>query len=717
MWVYQGLDVIDPELLDSLLRCSDHRVRAGATRVLNDWYDKLSNSLALLEVLVGDEHPRVRMEAVRVLSRLQPPEAIEVALRALDPSVHPASASDDWQTDDPAKIREADPVEVDEWLDYALWLTAHELQPIWEPALLSGEIDFGGRTDHLVFALRSAGSATTVPVLTRLLREGHVAEEHRDDVLDVIAEFGGPHELQEVLELAAAATDPTIQVASLRRLLTAHTRRKVQPAGDHAGLDRLLTSSEAPVRAEAARCAGAWHVERMRDAVRSLAQDRAENIAIRKAAIEGVALFGDASAAELLQDDSWASEPVDVRLAVASALLRLRPQAAVQSAVVLMQDANALGQIEPLLQSILSRKDAAGLLSEALQGTTLSADAGVLALRAVRSSGQPFPELSAALEKAAGITTGPMTLTVDEMAELVRAVEGQGDPVNGERLYRRADLSCVKCHAIGGAGGQVGPDLVSLGASAQIDYLIDALLDPNKQVKENFHTMIVLTDSGETISGIVVRQSDDELILRDAEARELHVPLKSVELMNQGVSLMPAGLTDKLTRAELIDLTAFLKALGRVPAFTIGTTRVVRDWEVLQPTEQAAYQLRRVSYAAAASDDPAFQWRRVFSTVGGALPLDELEQVDVRNRSAAGTRGVAFARFRVESPADGAPIAVTFDNIDGLTAWWGDEPVTLQPVTSLQMQRGENRLTIAVDLNVRTADLRVATNAPGTSAE
>ena len=58
----------------------------------------------------------------------------------------------------------------------------------------------------------------------------------------------------------------------------------------------------------------------------------------------------------------------------------------------------------------------------------------------------------------------------------------RGDPTRGEAVFRRKDLACFKCHAIAGAGGQVGPDLASVGASAPVDYLIDSLLQPNKAI-------------------------------------------------------------------------------------------------------------------------------------------------------------------------------------------------------------------------------------------
>ena len=150
------------------------------------------------------------------------------------------------------------------------------------------------------------------------------------------------------------------------------------------------------------------------------------------------------------------------------------------------------------------------------------------------------------------------------MNQLLTDVARTGDPARGEAIFRRKDLNCQKCHAIAGAGGQVGPGLESIGASAQPDYLVDSLLEPGKAVKENYHALVVATGDGKIYTGIKLRQTDSELVLRDAEDREVAIPLSSIEEQKTAGSLMPAGLTDGLTRPELIDLVRFLSQLGKI---------------------------------------------------------------------------------------------------------------------------------------------------------
>ena len=151
------------------------------------------------------------------------------------------------------------------------------------------------------------------------------------------------------------------------------------------------------------------------------------------------------------------------------------------------------------------------------------------------------------------------------MAQLLADVARDGDPARGEAIFRRKDLTCLKCHAIAGAGGQVGPGLESIGASAQPDYLVDSLLQPSKQVKENYHAIVVATNDGQVFTGIKLRQTDTELVLRDAEDREVSIPLNSIEEQKPGrlAHAAPAWSTS-LTRPELVDLVRFLSELGKV---------------------------------------------------------------------------------------------------------------------------------------------------------
>jgi len=89
LWVHQWHNVVDEALLKKMLRSPDYNARAAATRVLCYWRDRVKDPLALLEVQVKDESPRVRLEAIRACSFFTTSKAAEVALLALEKEANP----------------------------------------------------------------------------------------------------------------------------------------------------------------------------------------------------------------------------------------------------------------------------------------------------------------------------------------------------------------------------------------------------------------------------------------------------------------------------------------------------------------------------------------------------------------------------------------------------------------------------------------------------
>jgi hypothetical protein len=84
LWVHQYHNVINEPLLKQMLRSPDFHARAAATRVLCYWRDRVQDPLVLLRVQANDEHPRVRLEAVRACSFFTTPQAAEIALETLN---------------------------------------------------------------------------------------------------------------------------------------------------------------------------------------------------------------------------------------------------------------------------------------------------------------------------------------------------------------------------------------------------------------------------------------------------------------------------------------------------------------------------------------------------------------------------------------------------------------------------------------------------------
>jgi quinoprotein glucose dehydrogenase len=137
-----------------------------------------------------------------------------------------------------------------------------------------------------------------------------------------------------------------------------------------------------------------------------------------------------------------------------------------------------------------------------------------------------------------------------------------GDVARGRSVfYEKVALSCLRCHKIGEHGGEVGPDLTKIGADKTREYLMDAIVEPNKAIAKGFETVVVTTDDGLSKSGIVKNETDRELTLITAEGLTTIIPKASIEERTTGQSAMPADLVKQMSLTELRDLLEFLAQL------------------------------------------------------------------------------------------------------------------------------------------------------------
>jgi putative heme-binding domain-containing protein len=433
-----------------------------------------------------------------------------------------------------------------------------------------------------------------------------------------------------------------------------------------------------------------------------LAHDEKASLPLRRAAIEGLAVLGGQVGKDTLASLAEKGD-LTLRRSALVALAGLDLNLAVGSAPsVLGQAKDGAGSAE-VFTAFLERKGGAARLAKALEGKSLPADVAKVGVRTARVSGRPAPELVEALTKAGGLTAAARVLSPTEMRQMVADVASAGDPSRGEKVFRRADQLCLKCHAIGGAGGLVGPDLSSIGAAAQVDYLIESLLLPSKAIKENYHSLLVTTTKGQQLTGIQVRRTPAALVLRNDQDREVAVPLRDIDEQTPSKSsLMPEGLADTLTRAELVDLARFLSELGKGERWSVGRAKVARRWEALQPNAEVYRLLNRLGMNALAAERPGLAWEPAYATVAGALPVGELP------RFRLGKDGPVFSLVRTQFDAATASKArLNLSGVKGLTLWLDGEPLTPAAKVDLAMTAGTHTLTAVINHREAGAALRV----------
>jgi putative heme-binding domain-containing protein len=683
LFAFQTIDRPDSSLLGELLVDSDHRIRAAAVRVAIQWRDALQLSPENFRRAAVDEHPRVRLEGVRALAQLQSAEAAQWAAMALD---HP----------------------MDRFLDFAVWQTMRDLAPQWLPALQQGELDFGGNVDHLTFALKAVESPGVVAPLVAMVRERKLTPDRQQTVLSLIASLGGPGELRAVLDsvLAENVSTPAQRAELLKTLVEASRQRNLKPAGDLNPIGKLLEQDNTALAIAAASAAGDWKIEALRGPLAERATDRKKfGPDLNNAALIALARLGGEADQDLLLKLASSAEDREQRIRATAALAGADVNIAADPAIALLADAKDGAKLDMLLAPFLAHVDGPGALARRLNDKKLSPDVAKLAVRAARGVATDTTDLQTALRTAGGLGATAKKWSPEEIAALVVDVAKSGDPHRGEAIYRREEMQCQKCHAIGGAGGLVAPDMISIGASAPVDYLAESLLDPNAKVKENYHSIIVETDEGKIYSGIVKARDDKQVILRDQNDKEIVIAVSSIEDEREGRSLMPEGLVEPLTRAELVDLVAFLSQLGKEGDFAVGKDRVARRWQKLSWTPEAHVRLNRTSHDSAANaDDPAFSWEPAYSRVSGDLPIDELALFTPHRD----LDPVSFARCEIEVSTAGR-IGLDFGDVQGLSLWIDGKPTKLTPrrMEVFDLPVGRHQFTIAVNRQAHTSPLRL----------
>ncbi|MBP3960807.1 c-type cytochrome [Gemmata sp. G18] len=133
-----------------------------------------------------------------------------------------------------------------------------------------------------------------------------------------------------------------------------------------------------------------------------------------------------------------------------------------------------------------------------------------------------------------------------------------GDAERGRAAFAKA--TCAACHD---GGRAIGPSLLGITKRFSRDDLLTAILQPNKDVPPRYRPVRVTTTNDTSYTGIIVYEATDGVILQtgaDTTVRIAGTDIASKKLVD--VSLMPAGLLDKLTDAEIADLLAYLGTLA-----------------------------------------------------------------------------------------------------------------------------------------------------------
>ena len=164
-------------------------------------------------------------------------------------------------------------------------------------------------------------------------------------------------------------------------------------------------------------------------------------------------------------------------------------------------------------------------------------------------------------QAAADVLPMPKAKGGEKLPPVADLVKRNGNAANGKVVFAGAG-TCAKCHIVNGEGKAVGPNLSGVGAKLSREALYESVLAPSAAISHSYETYTALMEDGRSVTGLLVSQSPDQVVIRGADSIDVTLAAGEVEeLVKQPVSLMPADLATTLSADELVDVVAWMETL------------------------------------------------------------------------------------------------------------------------------------------------------------
>ncbi len=133
-----------------------------------------------------------------------------------------------------------------------------------------------------------------------------------------------------------------------------------------------------------------------------------------------------------------------------------------------------------------------------------------------------------------------------------------GNSGNGRLVFERV---CLNCHKVGGQGADLGPNMTQVGTRLPPLKLVESIIDPNAEVDPKYLSTLVVTDDGKSITGLLVSETEQELVIFDGKEQK-KISVDSIEeRVKLKQSSMPEGLAATLSPTEFLDVIEYMKGL------------------------------------------------------------------------------------------------------------------------------------------------------------
>jgi quinoprotein glucose dehydrogenase len=534
--------------LVSLLHDGEPRVRSQAALSLSRANvrfpdgDDVWNALVKLLENNADGDAYLRHAAVKAMARY-PETRLASMNKHLSPAVRLAAVLALRQQKSPSAGSFLDDPEPRIALEAARAL--HDELPPQAGRSLAEHINRRNMTEPFVLRALHAhyrlGQSENAAAVAAYAPRADAPEKTRVEALKLLGQWAKPPRRDQVTGLTQNLTprDPKIAVEAIQR-----------------SLGGLFAGSNV-VRQQAAKVSAALGIKEVAPALHTLAADDKRPSAARVEALRALESLHDSDLEKAM------------RLALKDADPRVRGEG--RRLLSRTHPDEALEELSRVLAngSMIERQQAFAILGD-IQGPRAEAELAKWLDNLLISEVAPETRLDL-LDAASRHATPALkekvqryeaTANKDDPLNLYRDALVGGDAESGRRIFLgKAEVSCLRCHKVQGVGGDVGPDLTGIGSRQKRDYLLEAIVAPNKQIAKGFETLVLTLNSGKSLAGVLKSEDTREVRLMTAEGQLIVVRKDEIDERETGKSAMPEDLTKYLSRSEIRDLVEFLAGL------------------------------------------------------------------------------------------------------------------------------------------------------------
>jgi putative membrane-bound dehydrogenase-like protein len=423
--------------------------------------------------------------------------------------------------------------------------------------------EWNDRTAALAFELRPPGMTER---LRGELSNSKLTSADRIRLIDFVAGDSNPAAGKALLEVLVPATPPEVRNRAVDVLLVGLPGQwslLVKDGTAGKALESMVANNTNAMATEYLALAGAISHGQAISMATTIALSPAAAPALRERAVAALGKLPTDSSVKVLETLAKEGGKLTGKACLALGELasaRTKTPASDPALKALQGLLNNEAAKSASLEAIASTRAGTSWLLEEKMSEKLPADLVSEAGRLLRNS--PYQDLR---NKAMVAFPAPGKIDARKLPSSAKLALRQGNAARGKALMAastKSDLQCLKCHMAEGRGGQIGPDLSQIGKKASRENLLDSMLTPSKAIADQYLVHVVTTNKGLAISGLLMEETADMIVLRDANGKDHRIGKKEIdERARLQESIMPANLVASMSEDDLLDLAEYLLTL------------------------------------------------------------------------------------------------------------------------------------------------------------